>query len=446
MRNSNSSERPEIYTIRQEDGNWKISRRDFLKVVGIGTAAAFVAGLNKAAAQETTLLDACMNAAADNSSIHGLAVSDDGKYLISRSYENIRCWDFEKQILLGTVPAGTKEHIPGYLSGRPFIFLLNTQTGEYIRAHELPLTDGRYIRINLPVHVRTLDSVVFDSAENMYAISNNKAILLFSRESSYQEVKTVYEAPDEQSVYRIRLFDQEKKLFVQLGTGQFNTYSGFGILELTGNSLTVFDGECNKFSILQESNQVLISTKTEYRLVSLEDGSVLWSHTWPDAEVSSDFYKIEEVAVTQDGIKGILLAEYQAGKYVLCLISMTDGSLLTDITIDNLPAAGFPSNIVVDTEGSKCAMAIQHHILYFSLPDLKLVGCPVDYDAMYKDQQCIVITGTDPDTGEEYKHMLPCGSPVPSGAVCTCNCVSGRLCVCDSFSTEYTDYDWRILD
>ena len=86
-------EKPEVYALRQDDGNWKISRRDFLKVVGIGTAAALVAGLNKAAAQDTTVFDACMNAAADTSSIHGLAVSADGKYLLSRSFENIRCWD-----------------------------------------------------------------------------------------------------------------------------------------------------------------------------------------------------------------------------------------------------------------------------------------------------------------------------------------------------------------
>ncbi len=437
-------ERPEIYTLHNDGGNWKISRRHFLKVVGIGTAA-FAFGLNKAAAQDVSFYDACLNTAAHESSVYDLAVSADGKYLVSRAFENISCWDFDKQILLGKVPGGTNDLITGYFGGRSCIFLPQTPPTYFIRAHELPLTDGKYIRIKLPAPNFRLTSIVFDASENIYAVLNDKTIFFYSRESDYQEKNTIYESPDEQPIYRICLFDQEKKLFVQLGTGQFNTYSGFGVLDLTDNSMTVFDGECNKFSIIQGKNQTLISTKTEYRLVSLEDGSFLWSHNYPDAETSSDFKLISEAAVTPDGTTGILLARYGLGTYVLSSVSMADGYLSNNITFDGMPI-GVPSNIVVNSEGTKCVGAFGPHILYFSLPELRLIGCPVDYDALYKDQQCIVITGTDPDTGEDYKQMLPCGSPVPSGAVCTCNCVSGKLCVCDSFSPNYSTFDWRIPD
>ena len=430
------NERPEIYTLYKNDGNWKISRRDFLKVVGIGTAALAI-GLNKAAAQDVSFYDACMNAAAHESTIHDLAVSADGKYLVSRAFENISCWDFDKQILMGKVPGGTNDLITGYFRGRSCIFLPQSPSTYFIRAHELPLTDGKYIRIKLPAPNFRLTSIVFDASENIYAVLNDKTILFYSRESDYQEKRTIYESLAEQPIWRIRLFDQEKKLFVQLGTGQFNRYSGLGVLDPANNSMTLFDGECNRFAVLQEKKHALISSKTDYRLISLEDGSVLWSLTYPDAETSSEFSRIEEVAVTPDGTKGILLAEYQTGKYVLSLISMTDGSVSNSVTLEGLPISS-PSNIVVNTEGTKCAAAFGHHILYFGLPDLKVIACPVDYDALYKDQQCIVITGTDPDTGEEYKQMLPCGSPIPSGAVCTCNCVSGKLCTCDSFST----HDW----
>lgn len=33
--------------------------------------------------------------------------------------------------------------------------------------------------------------------------------------------------------------------------------------------------------------------------------------------------------------------------------------------------------------------------------------------------------------GNTYKYTLPCGSPIPAGAVCTCNCVT--LCSCDGY-------------
>ena len=36
MEKNNSSERPEVYALRQEGGDWLISRRDFLKAAGLG--------------------------------------------------------------------------------------------------------------------------------------------------------------------------------------------------------------------------------------------------------------------------------------------------------------------------------------------------------------------------------------------------------------------------
>ena len=76
-------------------------------------------------------------------------------------------------------------------------------------------------------------------------------------------------------------------------------------------------------------------------------------------------------------------------------------------------------------------------IRLWSLPDCETVWCLYDPD--------IIRSGTD---AIEYRKMdgelitLPCGTPIPAGAVCICNCVEGSanyrgshtVCVCDTIT------------
>jgi WD40 repeat protein len=40
------------------------------------------------------------------------------------------------------------------------------------------------------------------------------------------------------------------------------------------------------------------------------------------------------------------------------------------------------------------------------------------------------------DGGQMASYTLPCGSPIPAGAVCTCNCVPGSACSCVGHSNR----------
>ena len=110
MDKQSNNEKPEVYALRQEDGNWQISRRDFLKAAGIGAAAA-CAGMGSGfvrpalGASEKELQDVCDNAYSHQSKIDDLLVSADGKYLLSHSYEStgdrLKCWDFDSFVLSG---------------------------------------------------------------------------------------------------------------------------------------------------------------------------------------------------------------------------------------------------------------------------------------------------------------------------------------------------------
>ena len=76
------NEKPEVYALRQDGGNWQISRRDFLKAAGIG-AAAIGTGLSSGCSRTKPLDDLCGNVTAHANTINGLTASADGKYLIS---------------------------------------------------------------------------------------------------------------------------------------------------------------------------------------------------------------------------------------------------------------------------------------------------------------------------------------------------------------------------
>jgi WD40 repeat protein len=72
-------------------------------------------------------------------------------------------------------------------------------------------------------------------------------------------------------------------------------------------------------------------------------------------------------------------------------------------------------------------------ILLWSLPDGKRLGCLIDLAASSKDVKGSTYTVKNAVTGQTVTYTLPCGSPIPSGASCACNCVPGSLCQCVGF-------------
>ena len=104
MSGNEHKEKPEVYAIRRDGGDWQISRRDFLKaaglgaaVMGIGMSSRFVKPANAASDLETL----CKTSLAHQKDITGLMISADGKYLLSRDTGGQqKCWDFKSHALL----------------------------------------------------------------------------------------------------------------------------------------------------------------------------------------------------------------------------------------------------------------------------------------------------------------------------------------------------------
>ena len=76
-------------------------------------------------------------------------------------------------------------------------------------------------------------------------------------------------------------------------------------------------------------------------------------------------------------------------------------------------------------------------IKLWSMPNFDFLTCLMDVECSGQDVKGNIYTVTD-EWGRTLSYTLPCGSPIPSGAKCTCDCVPGKVekvCSCDRVCT-----------
>lgn len=419
MSGNEHKEKPEVYAIRRDGGDWQISRRDFLKaaglgaaVMGIGMSSRFVKPANAASDLETL----CKTSLAHQKDITGLMISADGKYLLSRDTGGQqKCWDFNSHALLQSEKSsvsGEKLCETALLDGKQIALMAGSGS---IRLLELPdLKSAGTVKVNPGStkisEVKDLDA---DSAGNLCGVSSDSLFILNKNDSlSYTDQKVLFtRRSGTGSFHAVKVLADGSALFL------LNSY-GFGIFDVRSEKMSEFGtGKAfGAFAVLPGGARALLCEEngTGYQLTSLIDGSVIW-----EKDLDQD---IVQAAVTPDGAYGILAGM----KKDLVLVDLADGKVIDRITAGDYVNA----EIAVTNDGTAFAAAAGKSILFISLPDFEILGCPVDLKEMKDDTKGIEIKGTDPATGRTITYTLPCGSPIPAGAVCVCNCVAGSVCSC----------------
>jgi hypothetical protein len=82
------------------------------------------------------------------------------------------------------------------------------------------------------------------------------------------------------------------------------------------------------------------------------------------------------------------------------------------------------SFVAINSDGSVLALGTDNNIKFVSLPDGDLLGCAFDLAASPQGAQGVTYQLSN-ESGQIAEFTIPCGAPIPSGAVCTCNCVAG---------------------
>lgn len=146
------------------------------------------------------------------------------------------------------------------------------------------------------------------------------------------------------------------------------------------------------------------------KLWRLPDGVLLRSLTGHDSAVQA-------VAIAPNGR---LIASASAD-HTVKLWSLPDCNL-----VKSLDGHGQLVHSVAVTPDSRvlASASKDQTIMLWLLPEGTPYRCFLDLDASPKDVTGITYTARD-EYGRELSYTLPCGSPLPPGVTCTCNCVPG---------------------
>ena len=430
MSEQDHNEKPEVYALHQDGGSWQISRRDFLKAAGIG-AAALGMGLNSKMVRPASAADSletlCKESPAHDAGIEHLALSAEGKYLLSASDSVLKCWDFENYSLLFTRKVSKIQYLTaGMVGGNSCaVYVLNGE--KVLRVLTLPDIKGNSERkIDLPWSgSAVIRDVIADREGNLYVLLldqsnlNHKSWFILKVKTKagndpFDGYEKIYTSDEE--IVSFALMDHEKKLLIA------DKEPALKLVDTEEGTAEALDipalNRGRTYAVRPGGTAVLFAGDAGYGLASLSGKSMIW-----EQKVSLD---IRNTLITPDGGYGILLAV--SGKESLHLIGMNDGLIAEEVEFGSVSDSCY--DIAAARDGSKIAVANDRSILFFSLPDLKVIGCPVDLSEMKDNVKGIEVSGTDPVTGRTVTYTLPCGAPIPAGAVCTCNCVAGSIPSC----------------
>ena len=132
---------------------------------------------------------------------------------------------------------------------------------------------------------------------------------------------------------------------------------------------------------------------------------------------------LASIAISPDGK---LLASGSVDKTIR-LWRLPDGHPLGTLKAHDFPVAA----IAISPDGKLLASGDRGGSLrLWRLPDGKPLACLVDLAVSFRNVKGSTYTVRNAATGQTLTYTLPCGSPIPSGATCACNCVPGSVCRC----------------
>ena len=219
--------------------------------------------------------------------------------------------------------------------------------------------------------------------------------------------------------------------------------------------------------LLEEASQLITADdQGVLKLWSIPDGTLLTTWEVPGAKFAAYFAVSEEakiVAAVDNQVRKVYLWSLPDGEeiaqlpfdegygtpefspdgralHIITRDYSRDGDTLQIYSVDDLfnpiNETIFDAHIVLRGSPDSRFVVVgdeQGTIRLFSLKDGKEVACMVDLQASSEDFEGIEYS-LDVG-GETVTYTLPCGSPIPAGAVCVCNCVAGSGCACVGHTT-----------
>ena len=384
--------RPEVYAINRGQSGWTLSRRSLFSA-----AAAAAGALPKRARAAACPADAFSHAA----SVTSIAISPDGRLLASTGDspdDKIRLWSFPDGALLRTL---TGQYRPAGLAFRPDESLLASGSSIDATIKLWSLPDGALLN-------------TLSSNPSSIAITPDGRFLVGGEGNG---TTNVWSLPDGTLVKNLAMSPMALAISPDGRLLANRYYSSIQLWSFPDGVLkTTLTGHTDWVTSIAISpdGRLLASGSWDHtiRLWSLPDGALLKTLTGHTDSVNA-------VAISPDGR---LLASGSVDTTIK-LWSLPDGAILKTLTANSSSV----SSLAVSPDGGMLAAALHvpaQTIKLWSLPD----GKPLPVCLMDPAASCSGSGNGVTYTISGVSHTVPGGSPLPPGAVCTCNTVPFSAC------------------
>ncbi|MDO8589607.1 MAG: WD40 repeat domain-containing protein [Armatimonadota bacterium] len=408
-------EKPEVFAISRENGKWTLSRREFLAAAaGASAMAAGLAGC-KSGGQGGV-------GKAHSKTITALEISPDAKSLYSSGGNEIKRW----ALPYGALEKGAKYDLDvADFEIMPGSKMLASVGSDGLTVRELPDFKGD----GEPASSATAMLRVGASPDGkLLACVTDNNIQLRSA-SSLDVITTIDNAA------KCVIFDRRSRLLIAGGKdGRVRVWSVDQLTSSTGQDAA--QGSSEPRTLEGHADSVVSLAVTPDNTTLATGGSVGTIRLWslPDGApvntINAGAGGALALEVSPDG--KLLISG--SGDNMIRLWSLRDVKLRKTLKghTDDVTA------LEISPDGRYLASgSADGTIRCWELPSGKYMGALLDLSVNYDTIKGVQYK-THTVTGQEITYTLPCGSPIPPGATCVCNCVPGSIASPRSTPRTYT--------